>query len=118
MDVNVMNIIISIIGILVGGGVAYGFISHFLKLSKEKQLDNIKEWLVYACLEAEKMLGEKTGKVKLRYVYDLFVGKYKFISVILPFETFSMLVDEALEQMRELIDTNDAVKKYVVGEEK
>ena len=28
-----------------------------------------------------------------------------------------MLVDEALEQMRKLIETNDAVKNYVVGEE-
>ena len=63
MEANIMNIIISIIGILVGGGVAYGFISHFLKLSKEKQLDNIKEWRVYACLEAEKMLGEKQEKL-------------------------------------------------------
>lgn len=118
MEVNIMNIIISIVGILVGGGVAYSFISHFIKLSKEKQLDNIREWLVYACLEAEKMLGGKTGKVKLRYVYDLFISKYKFISAILPFETFSILVDEALEQMRKLIDTNDAIKKYVIEEDK
>lgn len=118
MEVNIMNIIISIVGILVGGGVAYGFISYFLKLTKEKQITNIKEWLVFACIEAEKLLGSKTGKVKLRYVYDLFISKYRFLSILIPFEMFSTLVDEALEQVRNLIETNEAIASYVLGDKK
>lgn len=118
MEVNIINIIISVVGILVGGGVAYGFISHFLKLTKEKQITNIKEWLIFACIEAEKILGSKTGKVKLRYVYDLFISKYRFLSILIPFEVFSTLVDEALEQVRNLIETNEAIASYVLGNKK
>ena len=85
----------------------------FISLSKERQVENIKQWLVFACLEAEKMLGSKTGQVKLRYVYDLFVSKYKFISCLIPFNTFSKWVDDSLINMRNMISTNEAVRKIV-----
>ena len=94
-----------------------GFVIYnFFTQTKEQQLANIKEWLLYACIEAEKQLGSKTGKVKLRYVYDLFISKYRLISMIVSFETFSLWVDEALAQVRNLIETNSAVENYVGGE--
>ena len=34
----------------------------------------------------------------------------------MSFETFSLLVDEALEEMRKLLNTNKAVEKIVKGE--
>ena len=77
MEVNIMNIIISIVGILVGGGVAYGFISHFLKLTKEKQITNIKEWLVFACIEAEKLLGSKITILIIKLKRKLDGNKYE-----------------------------------------
>ena len=86
----------------------------FISLSKERQVENIKQWLIFACLEAEKMLGSKTGKVKLRYVYDLFVSK--FISCLIPFDTFSKWVDDSLIDMRNMISTNKAIKKIVEGD--
>ena len=86
---------------------------NFITQTKEQQIANIKQWLIYACIEAEKLLGSKTGKVKLRYVYDLFVSKYKFISCIIPFDTFSSWVDDSLVQMREMIEQNMAIENYV-----
>lgn len=88
----------------------------FISLSKERQVENVKQWLIFACLEAEKMLGSKTGKVKLRYVYDLFVSKYKFISCLIPFDIFSKWVDDSLIDMRNMINTNKAIKKIVEGD--
>ena len=64
---------------------------------------------------AEKKLGEKTGQLKLRYVYDLFIKRFKFMSKLITFEQFSALVDEALEIMRHMIQTNIAVANYIGG---
>ena len=82
---------------------------------KAVQSSNIKEWLVYACTEAEKLLGSKTGKIKLRYVYNMFIEKYKFLAAIITFDQFSALVDAALIDMKVLIETNEAVKNLVEG---
>ena len=111
MDFQTICILIII---AIGAGAA---IYNFIKLGRERQIENIKEWLVFACLEAEKLLGSKTGQVKLRYVYDLFVSKYKFMSYIVTFETFSEWVDESLVNVRNMIETNDAVRKIVKGGE-
>ena len=82
------------------------------------QRKNIKEWLVYAVTEAEKNLGSKTGKIKLRQVYDWFIGTFPIVSKIVPFTAFSSLVDMALEEMEHLLDTNENIAKYVDGETK
>ena len=93
---------------VVGIGI-YGF----FKLGKEKQLKMIQEWLLLAVVEAEKYFGDGTGKLKLRYVYDMFIEKFKFMSLIISFEQFSIMVDEVLDQMREMIENNQKVKEYV-----
>ena len=105
---------IIIIAIVVIGLVAAAY--NFFKLTKEQQIENIKEWLLVACLEAEKVLGSKTGRIKLRYVYDLFVSKFRFMSYFINFEQFSLLVDESLDTMRDLIESNEAVKAIVEGD--
>jgi hypothetical protein len=73
----------------------------------------IKQWLILAVVEAEKKLGEKTGQLKLRYVYDLFIKRFKFASKLITFEQFSALVDEALEVMRLMIQQNQNVANYI-----
>ena len=93
-----------------------GAIYNFVNLTKEQQIESIKEWLLLSCLEAEKALGSKTGKVKLRLVYDMFVARFRFMSYFISFEQFSLLVDEALEEMRGLIENNTAVKAIVEGD--
>ena len=78
---------------------------------------NIKEWLLYACIEAEKGLGSKTGKIKLRQVYDWFIQAFPIVSKLIAFDTFSKLVDLALVEMKEILSTNAQCKEYVEGAE-
>lgn len=85
----------------------------FRKMPGEEQIEAVREWLLIAVTEAERELGGGTGKLKLRYVYDLFVERFPWLADVVGFAWFSKLVDEALVSMRELLETNEAVKKYV-----
>ena len=96
-DIILVLVIVAIICILVAG---------FLKLGKERQLKVITEWLLLAVIKAEKELGGGTGQVKLRFVYDLFIDKFKFASMFISFNQFSALVDSALVIMKEMISNS------------
>lgn len=89
----------------------------FFKTGSEEQINKVKEWLLYATTLAEKELGSGTGKLKLRYVYDMFVTKFTWLADIISFERFSELVDDVLVDMNELLKTNTAIKQYVTPEE-
>jgi len=93
--------------------VAYIRFKKLAELPSEEQQAKIKEWLLYAVVLAEKELGSGTGAIKLRYVYSLFVDKFPSIAPVVSFELFSRWVDEVLEQMKHLLDTNLDVKAYV-----
>ena len=88
----------------------------FGKMPTKDQMDAIREWLLMAVTEAEKELGGGTGKLKLRYVYDLFVSRFPWAAKVIPFSTFSDLVDEALVEMRDMLAKNVKVKMYVKEE--
>ena len=85
----------------------------FFKKPKDQQIKDLKEWLLYAVVKAEKYLGSGTGELKLRYVYNLAISKFPFVSVFIPFETFSKYVDEALDQMKDILDKNETCKKTI-----
>ena len=106
------NIMMIVSIIVVVCAIAY-CIYEFYNLGKEKQIEMVKEWLLLAVLEAEKALGSGTGQVKLRFVYDLFIDKFKYLSLVISFEQFSMLVDDALDIMRDMISNNKQVEQYV-----
>lgn len=112
-EAMVMDNIILTIGIIIIVGAAAYAIYYFMNLSKEKQLEVVREWLLLAVIEAEKALGSGTGQVKLRFVYDLFIDKFKYLSLIISFPQFSMLVDDALETMKDMISNNKQVEQYV-----
>lgn len=88
----------------------------FFKLPTSQQLEKVREWLLFAVTEAEKVFGSGTGKLKLRYVYDLFLSRFPWVSRLITFNTFSLLVDAALEEMRTMLDTNEAVAAIVNGQ--
>lgn len=92
------------------------YLQKFAKLPPESQIKKVKEWLLYAVTLAEKDLGSGTGQLKLRYVYDMFLQKFPAVASGIPFEVFSMWVDEALEQMKHLLETNENIAKFVEGE--
>ena len=105
-----ISVVIGIIALVAVVGIGiYGF----FKLGKEKQLKMIQEWLLLAVVEAEKRLGGGTGKIKLRYVYDIFIDKFKFMALVITFEQFSLMVDDALVIMRDMLSDNEKLKIYV-----
>ena len=93
----------------VGGSIGYAIYS-FVKMPSDKQMNKVREWLLYA------ELGAETGKLKLRYVYDMFVARFEWLAKVITFDMFSMMVDEALEQMRTMLDSNEAVQKLIANE--
>ena len=110
--INYWYVIVALIAALVVVGI---LIYRFFNLPTDAQLAKVKEWLLWAVTEAEKELGGGTGKLKLRQVYDLFVTRFPWLAKIVSFELFSELVDEALEDMRDMLKNNQAVKALVEG---
>lgn len=87
-------VIVGLIAVLTAGGYA---VYVFVKMPSDKQLNKVREWLLYAVTKAEKELGGGTGQIKLR-------------------EAFSMMVDEALERMKKMLESNKAMQTLVSGE--
>lgn len=92
-------------------------IVNFFRQPSTEQMRKVREWLLLAVIEAEKIFGGKTGEIKLRYVYDLFIMRFPAIAKVISFETFSFLVDEALDRFKKILETNTAVQEYVNNEE-
>lgn len=114
MDFIVENWVVFVAALAVLA-VAIIAIVRFVGLPTASQLDKVKEWLLWAVTEAEKELGGGTGQLKLRQVYDLFVTRFPWMAKLISFELFSTMVDEALDEMRHLLDTNTAVAAFVSG---
>ena len=112
MDFLVNNwfLIVALIAIL---GVSVYVVVRFFNLPTATQIEKVKEWLVFACMEAEKELGGKTGQLKLRMVYDMFLTKFSWLAKVISFEQFSKMVDESLERFKHLLESNNAIKNIV-----
>ena len=95
--------------VVIAGIVAY------VVLSGKK---SVKEWLLYAVFMAEAEWGSGTGKLKLRTAYDMFVAKYPVISKIIPFSVFSLWVDEALKEMKKILEENLDIAAAIEVEDK
>lgn len=115
-----MNFLVDNWYILIAAAAVIAFaailIYNFVKYPRSEQLKKVQQWLLYAVTEAEMALGGGTGQLKLRYVYNMFITRFPAISKVISFDTFSSLVDKALEKMRYLLETNDSVKKLVQEE--
>lgn len=114
MEFFLENWVVIVAGLAVLGMVIV-FIVRFFRLPTSEQLVKAREWLLWAVTEAEKALGGGTGKLKLRQVYDLFVVRFPWLAKVISFEHFSGLVDDALEEMREMLKNNPDVRNYVEG---
>ena len=97
-------------------GAAVFAVRKFLGLPTEQQIRNFQEWLKWAVTEAEKELGSGTGQLKLRRVYDLALAKFPWIARLVPFEEFSMWVDEALIWLGKQLESNKAITNMVKGD--
>ena len=107
-----MNVQIIVALVIVAIALICGII-WFVKLPKDKKIANIKEWLKFAVIDAEKELGSGTGQLKLRMVYNMAVKQFPFIVQLIPFDTFSGWVDEALDWMRDQLAENKVTQSYI-----
>lgn len=97
-------------------GVVIGFkVKSWFSQPTNAQVESIKEWLLFAVTEAEQALGEKTGQLKLRMVYDMAIEKFEWLSFV-SFGVFSGWVDEALVTMRDMLAKNEAINVIVNGD--
>lgn len=108
MTTTQLVIIAIIFGLAAGSG-----IYTFIKMTREQKIANLKQWLKYAVVMAEKTLGSGTGQLKLRYVYNTAVNKFPWIVSVVNFETFSLWVDEALKWMEQQMISNNAINTFV-----
>lgn len=93
-------------------------IVHFLGLPTMEQQDKVKEWLIWACIEAEKELQSGTGQLKLRQVYNMFcaVPAFTWVARVVSFELFSDWVSDALFTMKEMLINNAKLAEIVYGD--
>lgn len=95
----VMGVILAVI-IIAGGIYVNGF----------------KNWLVWAVAEAESVFGSNTGKLKLRYAYELAISRFPVIAKVIPFSLFSKFVDDALDVMRDMIENNKDIADAITDQ--
>lgn len=110
----VENWMMIIAGIAIVAAAVKG-IQAFRNLPTEAQVSKVKQCLLNWVVEAERELGGGTGKVKLSMVYGWFVTAFPILKNFVSFETFSVWVDEALEEMENMLSTNESLKTAVEG---
>lgn len=108
--INYWYVIVGLAAVLVVAGIA---VYKYAGLPTKAQVKKIKEWLLFAVTKAEAELGSGTGALKLRTVYDMFIAKFPTTAKLVSFETFSMWVDAALVEMREMLAKNESIQTLV-----
>lgn len=94
--------------------IVIGAILAFIVVAGGIYVNGFKNWLVWAVSEAENMFGSNTGKLKLRYAYELAINRYPVLAKIIPFTMFSSMVDGALAVMRKMIEDNNDIANIIV----
>jgi hypothetical protein len=79
-------------------------------------VNGFKNWLVWAVSEAEATFGSNTGKLKLRYAYELAIERFPVLAKFIPFPLFNRFVDSALNVMRDMIENNKNIAEAITDE--
>ena len=92
----------------------------FRQQPDEAQMAKVKEWLIWACVEAEKNLQSGTGQLKLREVWNMFcsVPAFEWVAKVISFDLFSSWVSVALSEVKQMIVKNDNLAEYIYGDKK
>lgn len=115
MNAIIDNWELLVAGICMLSAIVTSFI-YFVEEPRANKVANVKEWLLFAVIEAEKKFGDKTGAIKLRFVYDLACKNFPWLPKAVSFTTFSKWVDDALVWARVQLTSNEAIQTYVEGE--
>lgn len=116
MEQNLTNLML-IAAALVAIGMCILVVVDFTRQPKEKQIEQVREWLLFAVTMAEAELGGGgTGQLKLRLCYDWFLERFPALGKVVSFVWFSGMVDEALVTMRKMLESNKAIQAIVDGD--
>lgn len=63
-------------------------------------------------------MGTKTGQLKLRMVYDMFLERFPGLSNCISFNDIDFWVKTALEWLNHELETNPKLREYVYGDSK
>lgn len=109
-----------VVALVACGIVGIWLVIRFLGMPTEKQKEKIKEWMKWACIEAEKELKSGTGQAKLRKVWDRFcaVPAFKWVAIFISFKQFSDMLDVALIEAKKMLVNNKDIANYVYGKDK
>lgn len=91
--------------------------ARFVRLPSAGQLEKVQNWLLLAVSEAERELGGGIGELKLRKVYDKFLGKFPWLAKVVPFKRFEGMVRKALAEMENMLAENKKAREYGEGPE-
>lgn len=108
-----------IVALIACGTVVISLVVRFLGMPTEKQKSKVKEWLIWACIEAERALQSGTGQLKLREVWSTFcaVPTFTWVARIITFELFSEWVSDALVEVKQMLISNNTLAEYVYGKD-
>ena len=101
--------------IIAAATVIFVFVRRFCELPTNEQAYRVKQWLLWAVIQAEREFKGGTGAIKLRCAYDMFIKAFPSIAPLVTFDLFKIWVDEALEQMKHLMETNKKISDYIEG---
>jgi hypothetical protein len=106
------QVIIAII--LIGVGIA-GILHYALSAPKTKNKEIIMNYLLLMVIEAEKLFQSKTGKIKFAYVYEKYLMRFPIVSKFIPKAIVEIMIEQALVEMRIMIEKNKEVKALIEG---
>ena len=107
------ELILSAVAVIV---VVVGSVITFFLRPSSSQMKKVKEWLLYAVISAEREIGSNNGEIKLRKIYDFFVDRFPWLALVISFEKYKKLVDEALVRMKEMLKESESAKEYIEHE--
>ena len=84
------------------GGLGF-MVYKYLTLPTSKKKESIRKNLLNLVIEAERLYGSKKGKEKFQFVYGMLSTTFIWLKFI-PVSVIEELVDEALDEMRELLE--------------
>lgn len=108
LNANIYNLIAILIVLF--------FIFIALKLGYEKQ---VKQFMLYLVIKAEKEFGSKTGKLKFSAVASWVYERLPSIArIFISANDIKQLIEEAVETMKEYLAKNKNVNEIITQENK
>ena len=81
-------------------------------------INKVKQVLLYLVTEAERIYGGKTGEIKFAWVAEkIYAMLPAIVKMFISTETIEMLINKAVEDMKEYLSSNNNAAKYIQGEE-